>query len=139
MTQAGLAAAELHRPGRKARRRGQEQRDVECIALVAVLGFQDAERAMVVRVLIEIQGKEGEDAGDRRSEGGRGGDRQQGPGTPAQPGVGGNPDGQGEGAVEAPQGRGRRQRRQVAGQALGVLGKEAAAAGGDHVGPQARK
>jgi hypothetical protein len=56
--------------------RGHEQRQVEPVALVAVFGLEDAEGAMVVRVLVDVERDEGQDAGDGRDEGQRAGRRQ---------------------------------------------------------------
>ena len=54
----------LHGAGADAAGGGGEQRHVEPVALLVVLGLEDAERAVVVRVLVDVERDEGDDAGD---------------------------------------------------------------------------
>ena len=66
-----MAAGEAaQRAGGEPGGRGGEQWNVEPVALVVVFRLEDAERAVVVRVLVDVERDEGEDAGDAGAEGG---------------------------------------------------------------------
>ena len=65
----------LHRTCAQPTGRSDEKRHVEPVALVPVFRLEQAERAMVVGMLVDVEGQEGEDACDGGDESHQAGQR----------------------------------------------------------------
>ncbi|RIX41967.1 MAG: transposase [Rhodocyclales bacterium GT-UBC] len=113
-----------------------KQGQVQGVALIGVLALEYAERAVMVRVLVDIERDESQDAADRRDEG-NGAAQGRGIGSPPTgpaplPDCGG--DRQELGRIKQQHGRPGRHRRGFAAQPLALGGEQAAATGGDDIG-----